>query len=237
MPKKRFMKKRPVVKKSGYRKKYTKTNNPFKIVANYPGNNVFPRQYICKLKYSDIIQVIPGLSSRDYVFNLNSLQDPDETNTLGTQPRYFDQLSQIYARYRVLGCKMRARYMPTDATVPSQSTWLAYVPTLSSTSLSSSTYAEIAEKPHCKTSINNIYGRRSEINKYISMSTLAGISKKAIQYDDTYIALSGNNPETRQYGHLVVGTLDEASTAIAGRLIVDITYYCSFERPVTPGQS
>ena len=48
-----------------------------------------------------ISALTPGAAVASYVFRGNSLYDPDYTGT-GHQPRYYDQLTPIYGRYKVL---------------------------------------------------------------------------------------------------------------------------------------
>jgi len=236
----RYTAKRKVMRKAKAKRRYRAKRRNYssakRVVANFGQNIVFPRQYRCKLKYSDVIQIDSGLLSRDRVFGMNNLFDPDFTGS-GTQPRYFDQLSILYAQYRVLGCKVRARYMPNDATTPGQTHYMGVLFSNDSTSLNSTEYNNFAEKPFAKTVINNIYGRRSDIKHYASIAKIAGVNSAVVKNDDTYASLVNASPTRPTYVHVVCGTLNQASTAINGQLVIDITYYAQFERPIVPARS
>lgn len=69
-----------------------------------PFETGFPPRTKVKLVYEDLITLAPGTTYSSYIFRGNSLFDPDYTGT-GHQPRYFDQYSAVYDRYRVLSSK------------------------------------------------------------------------------------------------------------------------------------
>lgn len=235
MPKK-FMKRKGFKKFKKGPSKYSKKNNPNQVVANYPMNQVFPRSYVCKMKYSVIVPVATGQLSRDYTFNMNSCHDPDLTST-GGQPRFFDQLSAIYGVYRVIGSKIRARYMPNQSSFPATNHWLIVGANTDSTSQTGLTYGALAEKPLIKSTINNAYGNRSVITNYLPISKVVGVKPTVVRNDDRYSAAVTTDPSARAYWHVVVGTLDETSTLVQGQIAIDLTMYTVFERPITPGQS
>lgn len=62
-----------------------------------------PPKYVCKMKYSDTVYTD---SDGQYIFNLNSVYDPDRTG-IGHQPYGFDNLALLYNRYRVISCGWR----------------------------------------------------------------------------------------------------------------------------------
>ena len=63
--------------------------------------NGFPPLMKVDLHYESLVTLMPGAAVASYVFRGNSLFDPDYTGT-GHQPRYYDQLTPIYGRYKVL---------------------------------------------------------------------------------------------------------------------------------------
>lgn len=62
-------------------------------------------RYICKMKYGTTVQ---SSATGSYIFNLNSLFDPDRTG-FGHQPYGFDPLANLYNRYRVIACGWRVQ--------------------------------------------------------------------------------------------------------------------------------
>lgn len=88
---------------SGMRK-YRKRAANRKLVVNSALQPI-PQRYITKMKYSE--QVSTDAAGR-YMFNLNSIFDPNRTGTLtGHQPYGFDTLATLYNRYRVISCGYR----------------------------------------------------------------------------------------------------------------------------------
>ena len=83
--------------------------------------NPFPPSMICDLLYVDSGTVsstaATASTGSEYAFRLNSLFDPNITAT-GHQPRYFDQLTNIYQLYRVYKCSFEVQfYKPSSTTM------------------------------------------------------------------------------------------------------------------------
>ncbi len=63
-----------------------------------------PQWIPIKLEYSELISIsVLGGATSDYIFNMNSLFDPNRTG-IGHQPRGFDQLTPLYNRYCIDQC-------------------------------------------------------------------------------------------------------------------------------------
>jgi len=88
--------------RKGGRQALTTVNRSLQPIAN---------RYICKMKYATTIATN---STGSYIFNLNSLFDPDRTG-FGHQPYGFDPLANLYNRYRVISCGWRVQN-PSGAT-------------------------------------------------------------------------------------------------------------------------
>lgn len=241
MPRRRFAKRKPMrrktLRKRG-KKIYKNKSSLSRVVAKFPGKNPLPRKYVCKLTYSDIVNINGSgvFRSVDRVFSHNSIFDPDVTGT-GHQPRYYDQLAGIYDFYRVLGCKIKVNYIPTDATAPQQNHYMCVIPSNDPSNLNNQNYLNLSELPYSKVVVNNLYGQRSRIQSYHSVSRVAGVNSSTVKNDDAFRSQVALNPATRTFWHVVCGTLDEANLSISGRLVVDITYYVQFENPLTPSAS
>ena len=83
--------------------------------------NPFPPSMICDLQYVDYGTVsstgATTSTGAEYAFRLNSLFDPNLTGA-GHQPRYFDQLTNIYQLYRVYKCSFQVEfYKPASTTM------------------------------------------------------------------------------------------------------------------------
>jgi hypothetical protein len=114
MPTKRNYKKKSYAKKKSYT--ITKTTGPG-MSLNFP----LPRRYLLKTRYFEkAINLDSGAIGTpvSYVFNLNSLYDPDYSG-IGQQPIGFDQFMNFYDHYTVMGAKVRVDFINTD-TIHSQ---------------------------------------------------------------------------------------------------------------------
>lgn len=70
-----------------------------------------------KLRYVQEIQADPAAAGvYSYYFNATSLFDPNSSGG-GHQPLGFDQWATIYAKYTVVGSKIKATFAPTTAAV------------------------------------------------------------------------------------------------------------------------
>lgn len=78
--------------------------------SSNPSKTPWPARQITHLHYADEFDItLTSGSLYNYVFNSNSLYDPDSTGT-GHQPLGFDQFSAMYSRYRVLGVQYRVTF-------------------------------------------------------------------------------------------------------------------------------
>lgn len=88
----------------------------------------FPQKIRTNLTYTQRVQVNPAALTYSYLFNLNSIFDPDRSG-VGHQPCFHDELALLYNRYRVLafsyefilsGLNTSARYyvLPMNGVTP-----------------------------------------------------------------------------------------------------------------------
>lgn len=110
MPAKRRYKKKPR-KQTKYGKPFLRTNG-MKLSRTM---NPFPTNYVCKLRYSQVLPLTSGVGSWGYQrFQLNNLYDPDYSG-VGHQPRGYDEITAIYQRYLVLGAKIKLKILQTTS--------------------------------------------------------------------------------------------------------------------------
>lgn len=116
MPLKRKRRQRP--RNRNYRKRVRKNLPPIVNTTRYIG---FPSQMIAKLRYSDYLQLTPGVSGvvDEQVYKLNSIWDPDHTNN-GTnhQPMYRDNFAAVYNHYIVIGARAKCQFTNLDQNNP-----------------------------------------------------------------------------------------------------------------------
>lgn len=103
MPSRVMTKRRP--RRRRRRKRYARVHRP--ILSG------FPQSKLVKLRYVETnVNLNPTAATvAQHVFRANGLFDPSYTTT-GHQPMNFDQWSQFYTHYTVLGSKCQMRYAP-----------------------------------------------------------------------------------------------------------------------------
>ena len=108
----RFNRRRPT-----RRPRYTRNRTRKRItIRNKSTTTLIAPRFITKLRYAERINIpaaaAVGLANA-YLFNLNSIYDPDRTG-VGHQPMGRDQLALLYHRYRVFAVSWRIEFSPTD---------------------------------------------------------------------------------------------------------------------------
>jgi len=165
-PSRKITKSKKAPRRRGY-----KTNNNIKT-----GLNPIPQRYLCKLKYCSSVTTN---NSGQYVFNLNSLFDPDLTGT-GHQPYGYDQLAVLYNRYRVIGTSWHVTCLKQSAAVV-----LAALPANETTS-AIITCSEMRENPRAKFINQNPGSAVKVLSGYTSIPSLVGRTKSQYMADDRY---------------------------------------------------
>lgn len=127
----------------------------------------FPPSMKNKLKYSQQINWGPmtAFTYGTNIFNANGLYDPDATG-VGGQPRFYDQLTQLYSRWKVLATKVDMRIQQITTVEPC----IAGVLFTTNTSFPFTTYNDLRE-----------YKQRpgsSSLLKYKHIQNVAGVSSK-----------------------------------------------------------
>lgn len=141
-----------------------------------------PSRYICKMKYSaNVATDIAG----NYVFNLNSLYDPDRTGT-GHQPYGYDPLSQLYNRYRVISCGWRIS-SPSGSyrqigCIPSNDLGITW------------SINDLKENPRAKYIVQSVGGGTMTLTGKSYIPALMGRTRSQYMADDNYQAVVSASP-------------------------------------------
>lgn len=147
----------------------------------------FPQRYICKMKYCETN--ITGAITGQYLYNLNSLFDPDRTG-VGHQPYGFDNLALLYNRYRVIKTGWRIESPITEGAdfravhaIPSNDPAITW---------GSAGY--IRENPRCKYITLNPGAPARTLNGWVTLPSLMGRTSAQYMADDEYQANVGASP-------------------------------------------
>lgn len=145
-----------------------------------------PNRYICKMKYTT---TVTSDALGQYIFNLNSLYDPDRTGA-GHQPYGYDPLSNLYNRYRVISCGWRVQGpLGADgppiivASLPNNDLGLAFANT-----------GVMLENPRCKYIAQNPGAPIPTLRGKIYLPKLMGRSKTQYMADDNYQSIVTASP-------------------------------------------
>jgi hypothetical protein len=125
-----------------------------------------------------------------YIFNLNSLWDPDRTG-IGHQPYGFDNLALLYNRYRVISCGWRL-IQPIGG-FEGGSLMVAAMPS-NDASIVYTTAGEMTENPRTKYIIQNPGGTLTPLKGKSYIPTLVGRTKAQYMADDRYQAVVNTSP-------------------------------------------
>lgn len=71
--------------------------------------------YRVKLRYNTTVNLTTAGGGTDYIFNMTSVYDPDNSG-VGLQPQYYDTYSAMYQKYVVVGTDAKVRIINNDST-------------------------------------------------------------------------------------------------------------------------
>jgi hypothetical protein len=189
----------------------------------------FPDRVRCVLEYDDSINFAQAGFITNYVFRGNSLYDPDVTS-LGHQPKYYDQYSAVYLRYRVYASRITLKVINgANAALVA-----AIVP--DTNQLTPTTVYAVTENPRAVVSrlVATAGNRTERISKKISTQQQLGLNQFEIN-DDSFTASTSNNPTALWYWNCVFANL--TNVPLAGQAYVEIQYDCEFYDRIDSGPS
>lgn len=174
------------------------------------------------LNYS--AQITPAsIPVYEYLFNLNSLFDPDRTGT-GHQPLGFDQIKTLYNRYRVYKVHYQIHWL-TTTTDP---VMIIAVPTNESPGIGSlETALETYSEQHSKA--GNVY-TPCYVRGTVDLAKLNGKTLQQYTDDDTTQAVIGSSPSELLILHACFASLSVSN--VTGYAVVKLAFECEFSDPI-----
>lgn len=153
-------------------------------------------------------------------FRNNSIYDPDGSG-IGHQPLGYDQWSQFYGRYRVIGAKYRVTITNVTDT-PCKVGILAVNGSYGTSSINQTAF----EHPHM---ISKVVGSQDgadvrEFVKYFANPRILGMSMAQYKGDDRYQSQFGTNP-LEQISAVVQARSMDPSSGVGLKCSVHITYF------------
>lgn len=195
--------------------------------------NPIPQRMIVKHKYATSVQSsTAGGSVATYLFNLNSMWDPDRTG-VGHQPYGRDTYVTLYNRYRVIGCSYRIAVIPSDPAVVTQ---VAVVPS-NSASIVYTDVATAREQPRCKYIIQQPGAPQKYVSGYVSIPSLMGRTRAQYMADDNYQSQTGTSPSELALLNILAGSFTDAPFPQQYWFNVELEMVCEWFDPYILPQS
>jgi hypothetical protein len=193
---------------------------------------IYPR-VLTTLKYTDqITRINLTLVGSNYIYNMNSVFDPDVTGT-GHQPYGHDTLAGIYARYRV----MRIRWKIVNSA--NNSAHLLVVPTngaLSTPITNQATFSAACEVPYSSNKMIGFLGTPCvTFSGEVALNQLGGATLVQYKADDRFQAVFGASP-----GELILlnlGFYNPNTTTVTLIQNIEIWYELEAFDPIIQAQS
>ena len=189
---------------------------------------VAPRT-IVRMKYAGQQLISTGVVPAHYIFNLNSLYDPDRSGT-GHQPYGFDTYTTLYNRYRVFAMSYRIELVSPGSTAQQ----LIVGATNHAASL---TNAELAsESPGFRTKWAQGGVKSALITGKVYLPKLAGQTSAQYKAGEKYAATISGSPSELMCLHVVLKDAGVAGIT-ACNLSVVLMYHAEWFDPVELSQS
>lgn len=165
----------------------------------------FAQRYMCKMKYAEIRQVTGPIGGGlvQYNWNLNSIYDPNLSG-IGHQPYGYDQLADLYNRYRVYRVDYAISAYNTDGSV--NYSVIAALPANEQIT-GALGVSEIMENPRAKYITQAPNAALKVLRGSISIPSLVGRNKQQYMSDDRYQAQWGASPAEQAVLNVMAGTI------------------------------
>jgi len=204
------------------KKMYRKKSRGYKTLVNLNSLAPIAQRYITKMKYAEVVTTSLGGGTYAITrWNLNSIFDPNQGG-IGTQPYGFDQLSPLYNRYRVIGCKYNIYCTSSDGS-PLQIAAVATNETISPGSIS-----EVRSNPRAKYIMQGTGASLRKLSGNVYIPSLVGRTKAQYMADDRYQAVVTGSPNELALLTVFAGPVGEGSSLISVTYNVQLEYLVEF---------
>lgn len=177
----------------------------------------FPKMLKFKHKYVDDISLTAGATTQRYLFACNGMYDPDITGT-GHQPLFFDQLTELYNHYHVIGSKIKYTIVPAGTSVQVPFKVISTINDDSTPSVSTA-----AEEEQTKAIVRYCQGGVNPDKLFITQSWSAKKNFGNVMSNDELKGNSGANPTETSCYQLSLRPLD-GITSVTVYIHVEISF-------------
>lgn len=191
-----------------------------------------PHQYLT-FKYNEsLVFTIATVTGTQQIWRINSLFDPNNTGT-GHQPYGFDQLANLYNRYRVL--RVRWKLIFGSTTVTYQALVVPVNGTLSSAISNATTFDAAAEIPRAKAIIVSANAPAVTVSGSMALNELNGVTRTEYLADDRFEAQVGASPA--ELINLYMGWYNGSGGTITVAYNAELEFLVDMHDPVIATQS
>lgn len=224
-----------ITKKSYNKRKYRNKKNKGVFRRQTIMRVGFPKTTCIKLRYVDAIQLnaTPGVID-SWGFRANGCFDPDQTGA-GHQPSGFDQWSQFYNHYIVVGSKIKCTYGTTSVTTTGGLSIRGIF--LSDDTTFSSLVTDLLEQSQNNRSISlpsatdpTTTSKTYSAKKYFNITNITDNWSRLG-------ALVTTNPQEQCYFYVYYGNINNTIDPIPLTVLVEIEYIVIFSEPKELPQS
>ena len=176
--------------------------------------------------YTEAFSLNPGAGgiASVYVFNLNSLFDPNVTG-VGHQPTGFDQLMAIYEQYTVYGVKYKVSINNVDAT----QAVIAGVTTNDSSTTQTDPRVYMENGQTEWKGVSNRNGAGEDIvyfSNYVDLAKVHGLPMNQYLNEDVYAGTQTTNPTENSFLHVWAAAYDNLSDPGTQFLWIELEMFC-----------
>ncbi len=212
--------------------KNTKSRDDDTRIYVTPGTSGIPDSMRTTLIYKELFSVTAATPVVNLAYRGNGMFDPN-TQLGGHQPRYFDQFSALYQKYRVDSSRLTAKVINVSGT---SALMYGFAPLTEI--LTYTTWEDFAELPRvniCPEPVPIAQRYGVELAQKQTTSRVLGVSKIQLE-DDDYGAPVTADPVHQWYWNLFLSTMDATNVA---SFMVEITveYNAIFYDRIKIGQS
>lgn len=234
MPRKRYQRKRKVVRRRRVHRKKNKMNKIQSYKVKSPGV-ICPDRYLVKLRYIDehSFSLVGASFTYGYLrYYMNGLADPNPL-VLTNPVQGFSELANLYNQFRVNGSKVELIISNMEAfpviviLIPSNFDMSSYV-------TSANQARTLMGNPYCKYKVLSAKGGidKATIKSFMTCQKIAGTNQTRYDVDYTGITTGltgGTNPPKLLYWNVATYSLGGQAFTSAGVLFdCRITYYSQF---------
>lgn len=189
-------------------------------VPRFPGP--LADKMVMRHRYVAQVSVNPGLGTAlAYIFSANGMFDPDVSGG-GHQPLMFDEMSQFYNHYTVLGSKISARYISDTSGVSTGTTMCGINLKANATNEPNPTLIMEQNKAHYRILTNAQAGASTTVTHKASIKKFLG--KAQLSDNDDVQGTSASNPAEQAYWHVFAAPIASTADPSAIYMIVSIDY-------------